>query len=230
MKKSKTKKSMNNQEQETLLDQLGTEGAKPEILNDFRRPNVQFIRRAIQFNPSAKQLVEIFEKFRDILKIKGLESASIRTGNGFLINTAYFDIKSFNRDNIIEIIDFDPVRNNMMVIGNEPPSSNAALHWFIYRGLPWINGVININNPELMTRFKNGNLLFMDQSKDFLDTNLALMILKNAKNAETQLIEGQGILVVGRTVAEAFEVFNKNLKEFSDSADEKNSKEESNEN
>ncbi|WP_455392762.1 class II aldolase/adducin family protein [[Eubacterium] cellulosolvens] len=202
---------MNIEEDETLLKRSKDDQARLEILNNIRRPNVQFIRHAKQLNKRANELVEIFKKFRDVLKVSGLRSASIRTGNGFFINTAYFDINNFNRDYIIEVIDFDPVRNNMMVIGNEPPAPDTALHWFIYRGLPEVFGVINVHNSDVLASFQKSSYPTIDISEEAMDTNTALEVLKNVKNSEVTLIPKLGILVVGRSVMDAYEIFYSNL-------------------
>lgn len=196
---------------ENLLDKISTSSSQPEILNNFRRPNVQFIRSAKQLSKRANELVVIFEKFRDMIKVPGLRSVSTRTGNGFFINTAFFDINNFNRDYIIEVIDFDPVRNNMMVIGNEPPAADAALHWFIYRGLPWINGVIKIENSEILGGFQNSSIPTIAPLGGVLDTNSALEILRKAKSADITVFESSGVLVIGKTLTEAYNKFNEHL-------------------
>lgn len=207
---------MNENEDNTLLNKVVKKPGQPEILNNFRRPNVQFIRRAKQLSARASELVDVFEKFRDTIKVPGLRSVSSRTGSGFFINTAYFDINNFNKDYIIEVIDFDPVRNNLMVIGNDPPASDTALHWFIYRGLPWINGAIKIDNSEILDDFPDSSYPSLELSEGTLDTDSALMILKSAKTAEITVLKGQGVFVVGKTLSEAYKVFSEKLKKSSD--------------
>jgi hypothetical protein len=191
-------------------DQIPDDFIKSELLDNLFRPNVQFIRRAKQLNPRAKELLEIFKKFRDILKIKGIQSISTRTGSGYFINTANFDLGELNRDNIIEVIDYDPVRNNMMVIGNDPPASDAVLHWFIYRGFPNINGVINIDNSDIFEEFLNNkqlNFPNIDLITHHLDLASTMNILKSLKESSILLLKNSGVLATGRTIGSAFEAF-----------------------
>ncbi len=197
------------------IPQISEDFIKPGLLINFFKPNIQFIRHAKQLSSRANELVEIFIKLRDSLKINDPQSISTRTGAGFFINTESYNSKNFNRDFIIEIIDFDPVRNNLMVIGNAPPASDAVLHWFIYRGLPWINGIININDSEIFKRFSSCSYPVVEDNKNILNTELALNILKCIKTSEISLLKWQGILIVGKTISETYDIFKKDLEKLS---------------
>ncbi len=204
----------NKKDKVTQEPELFEDITKPELLDNFFKPNLQFIPSAKQLKPRAKEIIMAFEKFRDTLNIKEIQSISIRTGSGFMINTAAFDNQNFMQDNVLEIIDFDPVRNNLMVIGNEPPASDATIHWFIYRGLPWINGVINVNNSEIVECFQNSQYSRVNLVGKMFNTNLALEILRLAKTSEIIILEGQSVLVVGKTLSDVFNSLDYNLKKL----------------
>ena len=206
MPKSKSMKD------KTLLDEFVERSVPPELLINYQRPNIQFIRQAKQLSKRTNEIVEIFENFRDNLKIKDIRSASIRTGNGFFINTANFNIESFHRDNIVEVIDFDPVRNNMMLIGNEPPAPDAALHWFIYRGRQDINGIINIENSTFSKQLSATGVPKVETNAPILDLETAFQILKTVRSSTITLLDKSNILVLDRTLKDAYDSFVTNLK------------------
>jgi hypothetical protein len=205
---------MQSKKNKVGLNEITEENLEPKILVNYRSPNVQFISRAKQLTPRSKDVVAVAVSLKDDLKIKGNHSISTRTGNGFLINTGYFESKDFNRDNIVEVIDFDPVRNNMMVIGNDPPAFDSAYQWFIYRGLPWINGVINIDNLDIIEQFSK-KYPIVDMYKKISNTDLALTILKTAKSSKICILKNQSVLVVGNTLKEAYDDFKKEYKKLS---------------
>ena len=190
---------------------------RPSLLDNYLKPNTQYIQRPKQFNRLAKEAVKIFEKLRDELNLKHIKSATIRTGSGFLINTEKYNIKDINRDNFMEVIDFDPVRNNMMVIGTEPPANDASIHWFIYRGLPEVNGIIVIDDSEIFERFKAGGFSMVENNDEILNLNLALEILKCIRDSEISLIDTRdlkGIVIRDRTLAGAFNLFKNNHEKY----------------
>jgi hypothetical protein len=201
---------MKNEDKENkLLENLNSATSIPiELIDNYRKPNIQFIRQAKQISRRANDIVTVFERFSDSIKVTGLQSASIRTGSGFMINTAFSNQKNFNRDYIVEIIDFDPVRNNMMAIGNDPPAPDAALHWFIYRSFPEKNGIIVIDNLDIASKLKSGSYPVLDLSARILNLDLVLKVLKEVKNSEITLLNGIGVLIVGRTINDAVDLFN----------------------
>jgi ribulose-5-phosphate 4-epimerase/fuculose-1-phosphate aldolase len=202
------------EDEKLLKDQSEISELPIDMIVNFRKPNVQFIRQPKQIAKHANELVGVFEKFRDSKQVKGLRCVSSRTGSGFMINTSFFELDNFNRDNVVEVVDFDPVRNNMMVIGNDPPAPEAALHWFIYRGFPDTYGIINVDNPEILNQFQQGAFPNIDLSNGILNLDLALKILQEVKNSNITLLSGMGVLVVGTTVNDAMDLFDENLKNY----------------
>lgn len=195
--------------------QIPINSSKRGISISFRKPNIQFIKQAKLLSPRANELVLISEELRDRLHIKGLISLSTRTGSGFFINTANFEPKNFNRDNIVEVIDFDPVRNNMMVIGNEPPANDAAFHWFIYRGFPNVFGILCINESELFDHFQTDQKPVLNVDDEIMDTNFALKILRSVKDSKIILLNDQTIIIVDETLSEAYKSLKSNVDKFS---------------
>lgn len=190
---------------------------KTELLVNFQKPNIQFIHQPTQLNRHSFELVKVFESFRDSLKMNDVRSISSRTGIGFLVNTENLNITNFTRDNFVEIVDFDPVRNNLMVIGNGPPVSDATIHWFIYRAYPKINGIIFIDNNQILEHFRTSSFPELLLKDEILDVRLALEILEILKKSEIILMNGnhvRGILIVGKTVMNAYERFNRSYEQY----------------
>ena len=188
-----------------------------KVMENLNKPNTQFIQHATQLNKRARELFEYFQRFKEALKLKNISSASLRTGSGFLINNDNLALAENVLDNIIEVIDYDPVRNNMMVIGKYPPAMGATLHWFIYRGLPEINGIIILEDKDILEKFRSGSFSELVYNDGIINVDLALRILRSVKNSNVTLLFGSiinGIIITGNTMDDAFELLEINLKKY----------------
>ncbi len=195
-----------------LLDEVQKSGMLAALLE----PNTQLIKRGLRFNRRADELVSVLERSRNTDKIKGIASISLRTGSGFLINTPDLEFSDLNRDSFVEVIDYDPVRNNLVVIGNEAPTPKTSLHWFIYRGLPEVNSIIMLEDREILEKFQTGKFPKVTQTKGVVDIDLALEIIKSAKSSEISLIIGdniQCVLTVGKTLEHVYNLIKTNLQD-----------------
>ena len=188
------------------------------ILENLNKPNTQFIQNAAQLNKQAKVLLEFFHKFQENLKLNKISSASLRTGSGFLINSENISSGENELDNIVEVIDFDPVRNNMMVIGNKPAANGTVLHWFIYRGLPEINAIIILEDQEILERFNTGAFSKLVYKDGIMNVDLAIKVLKFVKESNITLLFGSiinGIILVGKTMNDTYDLLKINIQKFS---------------
>jgi hypothetical protein len=178
-------------------------------IQDLQHPNTQFIKRAVQFNKLAKVYQKISEQLVFDLKISNIRSISLRTGTGFLINTEDFEFGKINKDDIIEIMDYDPVRNNLIAIGNgdNPPVLDTTIHWFIYRGLTDVNVILLLNEEKLIDKFPKDKINRYEYSENLLNTNMALNILQslNSSGLQPTILDGnaiKGLMILGNSVVE----------------------------
>jgi len=209
-----------SEKEEEQISQILESMQKNMPMDNYQKPNIQFIQRGVQLNRRSFELVYVLENLRDTLKIQSVKSISTKTGIGFLINTESLDISHFNRDTFVEVMDFDPVRNNMMVIGNEPPAENATLHWFMYRGLKNINGIMIIEDEKYLKYFQMASLPTITNQDEILNLNVALEILKMAKDSNITVLNCKsirGILVFGKTLKDAYDLFERNVKKYAPS-------------
>lgn len=213
--------SKNNQGQNSdILSNL----QKNDILGSFNKPNTQFIQRGKQLNKRAKELEKLFKMLKDDLKISGVMNASTRTGSGFLINSMNLDFSNVDRDKIIEVIDYDPVRNNLMVIGSDPPPDEVALHWFIYRGLMEINGIIILDDSNIIKNFQDDPLAKFIHKEGLLNTEFAIEVTKHIKDHKIVALTHdklKGVLLVGRSLDEAYNLLRLNVEKFSRNIEQK---------
>jgi len=126
---------------------------------------------------------------------------SLDYGKRILINAKQVDLKKITPQDIVEIVDYDPLKNIMMVIGLKDPATEAPVHWIIQKARHDINALLQISSISLYEKFKN---TFPTTEKETPPTSLerAKDILKTLRNGKTILIKNEGILFAGLTIKE----------------------------
>jgi hypothetical protein len=122
---------------------------------------------------------------------------SQRYGKRVLINSMG-DFEKIKTSDFIEIVDFDPVKNILLVMGNQEPRVNAPLHWFIFHARSEINAIIQINDLEIIEKIKKFPttkneypICSIDQIKD---------VMKCLRKSKNVIIKNQGALFVGNSL------------------------------
>jgi hypothetical protein len=121
---------------------------------------------------------------------------SLDYGKRLLINATNVDIKKITQQDIVEIIDYDPLKHIMMVIGLNDPSVETPVHWIIQKARHDVNAVLQINSVTLFKRFQN---TLPTTEKDTKPGTLerAKEILQTLRNGKIVLLQNEGIVFVG---------------------------------
>lgn len=126
---------------------------------------------------------------------------SLDYGKRLLINATNVDIKKITQPDIVEIIDYDPLKHIMMVIGLNDPSVETPVHWIIQKARHDVNAVLQINSTSVFERFQT--MLPVTEKETQPGTlERAKEILRTLRNGKTILIKNEGILFVGMTAKE----------------------------
>jgi hypothetical protein len=200
-------KASTDEEIKTELEPI----SESNVLQRLQQPNTQFIKRAYQLNRHAVQLTRTYSHLNDDLEIHDIKSISLRTGTGFIINTDNIGTSEDTPDELVEVIDYDPVRNNMMVIGNEPPVLDAIVHWFIYRGFQNINHILILNEPKIIEKYRQKEHVEFVYEDNLISVDLAMRILKQVKESKIVILSGSvvsGLILCGDTLDEVLKKIN----------------------
>jgi len=126
---------------------------------------------------------------------------SLDYGKRLLINAKNVNIKKMTQQDIVEIVDYDPLKNVMMVIGSKDPAVETPVHWIIQKARHDINALLQINSTSLCEKYQN--LLPMTKQETRPATlDRAKETLKTLRNGKTILIKDEGILFAGLTIKE----------------------------
>lgn len=70
-------------------------------------------------------------------------------GRRLLITAQHADAKTLHHEDIVEIIDYNPLKDILMIIGPKNPTTDAPIHWMIQKARHDINITLQLQDPTL---------------------------------------------------------------------------------
>ncbi len=70
-------------------------------------------------------------------------------GRRLLTTAQHADAKTLHQDDVVEIVDYNPLNDIMMIIGPQDPTPEAPVQWMIQKARHDINITLHITNPAL---------------------------------------------------------------------------------
>jgi len=171
-------------------------------------PNLYFqtfyVSKEISKCPLISEIIKVSKKFKAINLLKEVIniSVSLRYGKRILINAKNIDFSKINAEDFLEIIDYDPFKKVLLVIGNKEPRIDTPNHWFIHHARHEVNAIIQIDDAQLVKKlekklpgteneYPTGTL---EQTKE---------ILKILRDSKKMLIKNQSAIFVGNNMKDA---------------------------
>jgi len=108
-----------------------------------------FLSREPVCNPVVAEVVAAGRHLGDGIRCPG--TISVRYGNRMLITGQGVNLCRLEPENLVEVADYDPVRQTVMVIGPRQPSLSTPLHWFLYRR-PDVHAAVHIRGETAAPR------------------------------------------------------------------------------
>jgi ribulose-5-phosphate 4-epimerase/fuculose-1-phosphate aldolase len=153
--------------------------------------------------PLLPEIVRIGKKYKDQGLIDDESPIIISLGYGkrVLINGNVEDYSKIVRNELIEIADFNPVKNVLLIIGQNEPRSETPVHWMIHHARDDVNVVIQINNLGLIEKIDDK---FPTTEKDALPGSFEQIkeVLRLLRDNKILILRNQGVIFVGSTVKE----------------------------
>lgn len=170
-----------------------------------------FVSREMSNCPLIFEMIKLGQSLHDLgLTDKETGCISLDYGKRLLINAKNVNLKKMTQQDIVEIVDYDPLKNIMMVIGSKDPTIETPVHWIIQKARHDINALLQINSTSLFEKFQK---ILPATEKETQPATLerAKETLKTLRNGKTILIKNEGILFAGLTVKEIHDALNNYL-------------------
>ena len=145
---------------------------------------------------TSKKLIEL-----NILKDPYQIIFSLRYIKRVLINADKSNFKDIKHEDFLEIVDYDPLKKVILLIGPKEPRIETPIHWLIHNSRTEVNIVIQINDKVLAEKFEKK---FPTTEKDYPAGTLeqAKEVLRILRNSKIVVIKNQGVLFVGNNTKE----------------------------
>jgi ribulose-5-phosphate 4-epimerase/fuculose-1-phosphate aldolase len=161
-----------------------------------------FVSRETSQCPLIADMIRLGQRLKDL----GLTDADIGIlshdyGKRLLINAKNIDLKKLSQQDVIEIVEYDPLKNVMMVIGGKDPCEETPIHWIIQKARHDINVLLQIKSKQLAARLK-GKLPMTDTVKTSIPLEMAKEQLKTLRKGKIILIQDEGVLFAGASMKE----------------------------
>lgn len=189
----------------------------PVVMNEnfFPSSTLQtlFISRETSNCPLISEMIKLGQKLEEIgFSDKETGILSLNYGKRLLINAKNIDIKQMKQHDVVEIANYDPLKNIMMVIGTKDPCLEAPVHWIVQKARHDIHALFQINSTTVFEKLK-GTLPTTDKEIQPISLDQAKEILKTLQNGKTILIKNTGIIFVGINIQEIQQALNTYLGE-----------------
>ena len=120
---------------------------------------------------------------------------SFKYGKRVLINAENTDLKYLKRKDFLEIIDYDPLKKVMFLMGSKIPRIDSSVHWLIHHAREEVNAVIQINDEKITEKLEN-KLPVTEKKYPDGTIEYAKEILKLLRDSKNIIISGKGLLLV----------------------------------
>jgi hypothetical protein len=186
-------------------------------MKDKNLPNISFqtffASREQSNCPLIPDIVRIGKKLKEMGLLKdGTGVVSLGYGRRVLINGNNVSLGDIGRGDILEIVDYDPVKRVALTIGDKEPNVETPVHWLIHHARDDVNAVVQINSKKLEKKLPK-KLPVTEKEWPPGTFELAKEVLKTLRNSKGILIRNKGALFVGNSLKEVEELIIKTCEE-----------------
>ncbi|MFO8078023.1 MAG: hypothetical protein R6U21_05225 [Thermoplasmatota archaeon] len=105
--------------------------------------------------PLIPMLIEICQIAKEELNCPdSLFLPSAVFGKRVAIASSFTKVEKLHRDDVVELIDYNPVSNTLLYLGPNIPSNDVAVHWIVHHAKKEIQVMIQIKNISYKNEMK----------------------------------------------------------------------------
>ncbi|MBN2066106.1 MAG: class II aldolase/adducin family protein [Candidatus Thermoplasmatota archaeon] len=156
-----------------------------------------FISREQSSCPLVAELAELgklLKERRIIDSVRGVISFGF--GKRLLCTGSKKNLSDLQREDFLEIVDYDPVKNILLVIGSTYPCPETPTHWLVHRARADVNVIIQLEGKDMLTKI--GKKIPSTENEcvsgSFESTKEILTTLRKSRSI---IIKNAGLFVVG---------------------------------
>jgi len=188
------------------------------------RFNISFVSDQVPRNARIEELKEWSEKFQKNELTPEFEgnytgNLSFRSKEGFVITASGLKSKeNLSNDCFVYVKNYDEQSNTVYVEGRRQPSSEAVMHFLIYKTRKEINAVFHGHNEAIIINAEKLGFPVTEREYEPGTIELAKEVLKVMGNKNLIVLKNHGFVSLGNTMKEAGELALVTVKRSKESA------------
>ena len=135
-------------------------------------------------------------KEKEILSEGNSATISMKYGKRILINSDVEDFSRIQKEELLEVVDYNPLNNNLLLIGPSDPKVETTLHWMIHHARDEVNVVVQINDKKLLKNIKD-NVMLSSEKTPIHNIEFIKQALKKLRDDKKIFIKDTGVIYVG---------------------------------
>lgn len=153
--------------------------------------------------PHISGIIKVSKKFKNLGLLDIITTAviSLSYGKRVLINGNNVDFENIKKEELLEIVDYDPVKKIVLAIGQKEPNVETPVHWLIHHARDDVNAIIQLNSKKLVEQFSK-KLPVTEKEHPSGSLELAKEVLKTLRMSKSIVLINKGVLFVGVSLKE----------------------------
>lgn len=150
-------------------------------------------------------------KEKEILTDKNSATISMKYGKRILINSKVKDFSKIQKEELMEVVDYNPLNNNLLVIGPKDPKVETTLHWMIHHARDEVNVIVQINDKKLLENTEEKEMLSAEKTPLY-NIEFIKQALKKLREDKKIFIKDKGAIYVGKNSKDVTKMIEEDLK------------------
>lgn len=140
-------------------------------------------------------------------------SVSLKYGKRMIINAKNSDLSETKPEDFLEIIDYDPLKKVLLLMGAKQPRIETSVHWIIHHAREEVKAIIQIDSKKLVGHLGN-SIPVTDKEYPVGTLDQAKEILSKLRISKKVIIKNQGFIFVGNSMKDAEDLMVKTFEEL----------------
>jgi ribulose-5-phosphate 4-epimerase/fuculose-1-phosphate aldolase len=161
-----------------------------------------FVSREMSNCPLIVDMMRVCKKLDKLnLLGDGDGSISVAYGKRIILNGNDGNLKHMKQEDIVEIVDYDPIKNIVLALGIADPCSETPVHWLIQKARDDIHAVLLLSNKKIVKKLPQ-DVPATEHEAPSGTIDLAKEVLKALRQEKTIAIKNKGVLFAGFNLKE----------------------------
>lgn len=147
--------------------------------------------------PLLVEMLKFYKKIEEIELSKII--VSLKYARRILINSNSNKTKDLERKDFIEVVDYDPVKNNLLIIGKTKPLLETPLHYMIHHARKEVTACVQIKNKKLAEHIKK-NAYTVKTKSSFITLEYIKEVLRGLREKTVVVINDEDVLFTSESI------------------------------